>query len=460
VGSKRSHGSRPVVVALVPILLTGCGVTLQVPSVMLETSNGEAASAASITARPSGTSPVKPGEPIIVTAVDGHLAGVDVIGPKGPLPGTMSDDGTRWQADVRALRYNSTYRVEARAIDARGVETTSTNEFTTVAPSKFFTGKVVSPAAGSTVGVGMPVVVSFDRPIKNRVDVERALVVRTPTTIEGAWSWRDGTTVEFRPKSYWPGNTPVEVIANFQGLESSKSVYGKGGLESSFKIGPSTVTKVDAATHEAQVLRDGAVIRTIPITTGKQGFETRSGTKVILSKERTRIMDAATGGTDRSDPEYYRINVEYAMRVTYSGEFVHAAPWSVGSQGRANVSHGCIGMSTSNAQWLYDQTLVGDVVEVTGTSNVQNLGNGITVWNEAWPQWLARSATGSVSTVATGAGGASGEEGNGSPIGPSPAAPSTPAFGGQTGSIVPGVPGLGVSASGASPLIAGSLPSS
>ena len=55
------------------------------------------------------------------------------------------------------------------------------------------------------------------------------------------------------------------------------------------------------------------------------------------------------------------------MRVTYSGEFIHAAPWSVGSQGYANVSHGCTGMSTANADWLYHMTVRGDVVEYVGT---------------------------------------------------------------------------------------------
>jgi len=435
------HVQHRMLLIVYPVLLSACGTALQVPSVSLETSTGEVASAASITARPSGRAPVKPGEPIIVTAVDGHLSSVDVIGPKGPLPGTLSDDGTRWQVDVRSLRYNSTYRVEATAIDARGVATTTSSEFSTIAPTSFFTGEVVSPAAGALVGVGMPVVVTFDRPIKNRAEVEQTLVIRTPNSIEGAWAWRDGTTVEFRPKTYWPGNITVEVDANFQGVESNNGVYGRGGLASSFRIGPSMVTKVNALTYEAQVFRDGAVIRTIPITAGKLGFETRSGTKVIVSKERTRIMDAATGGTDRSDPEYYRIKVEYAMRVTYSGEFVHAAPWSVGSQGRANVSHGCIGMSTSNALWLYDQTLVGDVVEVSGTGNVQNLGNGITVWNETWPSWLERSATGSVSTVATG-NPKPGEQGGGSDSTVVvPLERPNPSQGAQ-GSVVPGVPGL------------------
>ncbi len=450
------HVPRQMAFIMTPVLLAACGASLQIPSVTLETSTGEVASAASITARPSGSTPVKPGEPIIVTAFDGHLSSVDVIGPKGPLPGTLSDDGTRWQADVRSLRYDSTYRVEATAIDARGVATTTTNEFSTIAPTKFFTGEVVSPAAGAMVGVGMPVIVNFDRPIKNRAAVEAALIVRTPTSIEGAWAWRDGSTVEFRPKSYWPGNIAVEVAANFQGLESSNGVYGRGGLESAFKIGPSMVTRVNALTHEAQVSRDGAVIRTIPITTGKLGFETRSGTKVIVSKERTRIMDAATGGTDRSDPEYYRLTVEYAMRVTYSGEFVHAAPWSVGSQGRANVSHGCIGMSTSNAQWLYDQTMVGDIVEVTGTSNVQDLGNGITVWNEAWPEWLERSATGSVSTVSTGTPAASDKAGDGG-IAVVPSERPSPSQS-APGSVVPGVPGLVVPSDIASPSASPSLP--
>ena len=105
----------------------------------------------------------------------------------------------------------------------------------------------------------------------------------------------------------------------------------------------------------------------IPVSTGKDGFLTRNGTKVIMEKHVLKIMDATTIGISKSDPEYYRLEVPYAMRVTWSGEFVHAAPWSVGSQGRDNVSHGCVGMSMSNAIWLFNQTTVGDVVQVNGS---------------------------------------------------------------------------------------------
>jgi len=356
-------------------------------------------SRATISAEPSGEKRVDPGQQITVKATDGQLAEVTVMGPKGPLKGELSEDGTTWTAKRSTLAFGTTYTVEATAIDQRGNPTTSTDAFQTVEPKAFFSA-VVSPRADATVGVGMPLTLTFNREIKNKKAVEKALVVYTPTPLEGAWHWNSATQVQFRPKEYWPGNIDVTVAMNFRGVEGAKRIYGAKNTESSFSIGPSMITKVDAQSHLAKVIRDGERIATFPITSGKDGFETRSGIKVIVSKERTRVMDAATGGTDPNDPEYYNLEVEYAMRVTYSGEFLHAAPWSVGSQGSSNVSHGCVGMSTANAQWLYDQTNVGDVVIVKGTNAVQNLGNGITVWNEPWDEWLSTSKTGAQMTVA------------------------------------------------------------
>lgn len=380
--------------ALSVLALTAC-----TPELTLRTAEPPTTSRASIVAEPAGPTPVAPSAPVIVRAVDGVLSSVVVDGPDGPLPGAIGPDGMTWTAQADQLGFGARYTVSATAVDVRGVPTTTTSAFTTLEPSRFVHAEVVSPKAGSTMGVGTPIVVRFDRPIKRRADVERALVVRTPVPVLGAWAWRDDVTVEFRPKEYWPGNMPVRVDLAMEGVQTGKEAFGQGNTTFDFALGPSMVTRVNAETHTADVYRDGARIRTIPITTGKSGFETRSGVKVIMSKERTRVMDAATGGTDPNDPEYYRLLVEYAMRVTNSGEFLHAAPWSVGSQGRANVSHGCVGMSTSNAQWLYDQTSVGDVVEVVGTSVPQNLGNGITVWTESWEDWLARSAAGPVITT-------------------------------------------------------------
>ena len=378
-----------------PVVLA---MTACTPSVMIQTSGPLEQSRATIAAQPAGSEPIKPTDPVQVVAANGHLSSVTVIGPKGPVAGELSSDGTTWTVEPGALGYGARYRIEATAMDARGVPVTRVAEFSTIEPEEYFAGQV-SPAAGSTVGVGMPITVTFSRPIKDKAAVERAMVIRTPTSIEGAWSWESNKVVEFRPRQYWPGNIDVTVELNLTGVEGAAGVFGKKDTSTTFSFGPAMVTKVDARTFVADVYRDGELIRTMPITTGKPGFETRSGIKVILSKERSRVMDAASGGTSRSDPDYYRVLAEYAMRITPSGEFVHAAPWSVGSQGRANVSHGCVGMSTSNAQWLYDRSMVGDVVEVTGTPRDQNLGNGITIWNESWDQWLVGSAAGPVWTT-------------------------------------------------------------
>jgi lipoprotein-anchoring transpeptidase ErfK/SrfK len=153
------------------------------------------------------------------------------------------------------------------------------------------------------------------------------------------------------------------------------------------------ISKVNAATHQMRVFINGELARKIPVTAGKRGFETRSGTKVIVEKFRSLRMDAATVGIKRSDPEYYDIpDVEFAMRVTYSGEFLHAAPWSVTDQGNANVSHGCVGMSLANARWLYRQSAQGDVVRVTGTDRPLDYGNGWTDWDMPFKEYRAGSA--------------------------------------------------------------------
>ena len=356
-------------------------------------------SRATVVAEPSSVKKVNPDQRIVVRANDGQLADVTVTGPKGPLKGYISGDGTVWTATKSNLDFGATYTVSVTAVDSRGVSTTRVDQIRTKEPKAFFTGSV-DPAKDETVGAGTPITVHFDRPIKKKAEVERALVVYTPEPLLGAWSWNSDTEVQFRPKKYWPGNIDVTVALNLKGVEAARGVYGQDNTETTFHIGTQMVTKVNAASHVAKIYRNGKHLRTIPITTGKAGFETRSGVLLIVSKERTRIMDAATGGTSKNDPEYYRLEVEYAMRITYSGEFLHAAPWSVGSQGYANVSHGCIGMSSSNAAWLYGISSPGDVVEITGTSVPQNLGNGITVWTESWDDWLTGSKAGAVRTTA------------------------------------------------------------
>lgn len=384
---------RPVhMVALVGALtlaLSAC-----TPTLSLTTTVPDPTPSVSLLSSPQKASGVDPDSIVQVDANNGILTDITVVGPEGEVPGILSEDRTQWIATSGPLDYSAQYTISATGADARGRETSISNTFSTLEPEKFFKAEA-SPANGAVVGVGTPIVVTFNKKVKNKAEVEQALVVRTSEPVLGAWAWVGNRKVEFRPKDIWPGNMQVQLDMNLTGVQAKPGVFGKKDSSQEFSFRPAMVSVVNAKTHTMKVYRDGDLLKTIPVTTGKAGFETRSGTKVLLSKERSRIMDAATGGTAESSAEYYRVNAEYAMRLNYTGEFVHAAPWSVGSQGSANVSHGCVGMSTSNAAWWWGESNIGDVVIVKNTSREQgNDGNGVTIWNEPWTEWLERSASG------------------------------------------------------------------
>lgn len=348
-----------------------------------------------------GDTEVLPGSPVRVEAQQGRLTSVKVVSADGtPLKGTLSSDSRSWVSVDQPLGYGAKYFVEATAMDREGLTTSKREQFSTIVPDRMAAVESLDPVAGSTFGVGIPLTLTFNRAIDRKAEVEKHLVVITPTSIEGAWRWLSDDTVQYRPKTYWPGNIDIKVQANLLGVQVGPDVWGEKNASYVFHTSDSIVGRVDMDKHTLTVRRNGKVIRTIPITTGKPGFESRSGVKVVLTKERTRLMDAASGGTDPTSPEYYRLTVEYAMRLTWSGEFLHAAPWSEGSQGYDNVSHGCTGMSTSNAEWLYGISSLGDVYEYVGNDRQMGTGdNGITVWNVTWDEWLADSRAKAVMTT-------------------------------------------------------------
>jgi lipoprotein-anchoring transpeptidase ErfK/SrfK len=333
-------------------------------------------------------------QPVRVTARDGRLTSVRVTSALGELRGRLGADGAAWTAKDR-LEPGTTYRVEAvaeRAADGKERRTRST--FTTddltldeqTYPS-------IAPLAGETVGVGMPVIVTFDVAVTDRASIEKHLRVRSVPAQRGAWHWISDHEVHWRPAEYWKAGTDVTVDADINSIPAGAGVYGQESRRVSFHVGDAVISMVNAQTHQMQTFVNGKLVRTTPITTGKPGFTTRSGVKVIIEKYREKRMNSETIGISRNDPEAYDIDdVEYAMRVTYSGEFLHAAPWSVGSQGYANVSHGCTGMSTANAAWLYNISKRGDVVEYTGTDRPMTLTNGYGDWNASFADYARGSA--------------------------------------------------------------------
>lgn len=250
----------------------------------------------------------------------------------------------------------------------------------------------VSPGDGADVGIGMPVIVRFDLPVTDKAAFEKHMKVSSSPSQAGSWYWLGSREAHWRPKSYWKPGTKVNVTAELNGVKSGK-LYGEMTRTSSFKIGRSVIAKVNLKSHEMKVAINGKKARTIPVTGGMSGFTTRSGVKVVTDKVTNITMKAETIGLKKGDPGYYpETPVKWALRLTNSGEFLHSAPWSVGDQGRRNVSHGCTGVSNAEGAWLYENMKIGDIVDTSGTDRPMTMGNGIADWNLSWAAYQKGSA--------------------------------------------------------------------
>ena len=340
-----------------------------------------------------GATDVKVSTFVKVLAEDGTVSAATLKTADGSaeIAGRVNDNG--WRADSR-LEPGTAYDLSVTGVGEDGEEVTLTSAFSTQPLTlDQQTYPSVAPLEGETVGVGMPVIVTFDLPVKNRELYEKYMSVTTDNGTTGSWSWFSDKEAHYRPEQYWPANTKVDVRLRLNSLPAGEGVYGQQDQDISFQVGQKAVTTVDVGKHRLTYSVDDQKVKTIPVTTGDDEHRTRAGVKIIMEKFAAVDMDAATTGVDSEDPGYYNLSdVRWAMRLTNSGEFLHAAPWSVGSQGNANVSHGCTGMSTSDAKWLYDHSRRGDVVEYVDSPRPLEDRNGWTDWNVPWSTWTAGSA--------------------------------------------------------------------
>jgi lipoprotein-anchoring transpeptidase ErfK/SrfK len=208
----------------------------------------------------------------------------------------------------------------------------------------------ILPAHGDVVGVAQPVVVQFAAPVANRAAAEDAIAITSPSDAVGRFEWLNSQLVQWVPETLWPAHSRVKVTA--------------GHLSTSFETAAAVLGIADISAHTFTVSIDGQVAHEMPASMGKPGFNTPVGTFSVLEKQRSVMFDSRTIGIPLNDPEGYLIKGEYAVRITWGGVYVHSAPWSVGSQGNTNVSHGCINLSPDNAAWYFDTVRTGDPVIV------------------------------------------------------------------------------------------------
>ncbi|TQN32030.1 lipoprotein-anchoring transpeptidase ErfK/SrfK [Haloactinospora alba] len=357
-----------------------------------------------------GGSEVRPDVPVTVQADGGSITDVQVEQSGGAdtgdgsdsavdeVTGQLNDDKTEWVSEWN-LKPGADVTVTATAENEDGEESEAVSEFSTVPAPQGQRLELVSnfPTSGETVGVGMPVIVNFDLPVENKKQVENSIEVSADEPTQGAWNWFGDDMAVFRPKEYWPSGTEVTVDMHLAGTEASEGVHGIENHRLNFEVGRKQVSTIDSDSHQMTVERDGEQIQKFPVSIGKANVEkytTTSGTHLTMNKRRELTMDSSTTGVPVDSPEGYKLDVEYAVRFSNSGEFTHAAPWNSAALGEENTSHGCPNMSTEDAKWFYENSYQGDPLVVEGTDRELEVDNGWGYWQRSWDQWLENSATG------------------------------------------------------------------
>ncbi|MFB7291834.1 L,D-transpeptidase [Actinacidiphila glaucinigra] len=314
-----------------------------------------------------------------------------------PVRGTAAADHHRWSPDA-ALAHGTAYRLVVHASDEAGGKQTRSLSFTTLAKDDRLIG-TFTPEDGSTVGVGMPVSLNFNKPVTDKKAVERGIRVTSDGDQEVVGHWFGDQRLDLRPETYWKAHTKVTLSLRLDGVKGAANAYGTQDKTVHFTVGRRQVSTVDAGTHTMRVVRDGDTVRTIPITSGAPGSTTYNGQMVISQKLISTRMDGATVGYAG---EYDIPDVPHAMRLSTSGTFIHGNYWAQDSVfGNSNVSHGCVGLndvqgggdSGQDAAWFYNNSLIGDVVVVKHSrDHTIAPDNGLNGWNMSWEQWKAGSA--------------------------------------------------------------------
>ncbi|MFI6456313.1 Ig-like domain-containing protein [Streptosporangium amethystogenes] len=335
-----------------------------------------------------GSKTVRPNRKVVVSASSGALEEVTVETGGQVLEGDFDAERTKWISTTPMIPA-SDYTVSARAVDG----TTASSSFRTLKPEHELEVADVTPAIkGEKVGVGAPIIVTFNQQVANKAGVEKALKVTSEKPSQGAWRWINDTTVIYRTAKFWQPHQKVTFTARLKGVQGGKDMYGVKDMTKVIHIGAAQIATIDTRKHKMIVKRDGKVVQTMLISAGNAStreYTTTSGVHLAMGKANPERM--ISPGRKKGDPGYYDLMINHAVRFSNSGEYVHALN-NVWAQGRQNVSHGCINSRPDQAKWYYDQVQRGDVITITGTDRKMEWNNGWGFWQLPYAQWKKGSA--------------------------------------------------------------------
>ncbi|HEX6931661.1 MAG TPA: Ig-like domain-containing protein [Streptosporangiaceae bacterium] len=343
----------------------------------------------------TGTRGVRPDAPVRILALSGRLVSVTVRAGGRDVAGQMNPRQTEWMSRW-ALTPGARYVVQATAGNSAGKTVTATSSFQTLRAGTTFSASLdwtLTANQGRPYGIGLPIILNFSQPVKNKAAVQKALVVTAQRPVPGAWRWITDEQVVYRADGYWPPHQTVTLHAHLDGVRAAPGIYGTKNLTYRFKIGKAQISYVNVRTHHMTVRIDGKVARSYGISAGDGTavfYTTPSGTALTMDKARMVIM--TNPNVPKGAPGWYREPVPLAVRLTNSGIYLHETPGAEWCLGVTNCSHGCIRQPPAEALWFYNINQTADVVHVTGTDRKMAFGDGWTFYQLPWKQWAKGSA--------------------------------------------------------------------
>jgi len=334
-----------------------------------------------------GAEDVEPGDPVTVSAPDG-LESVTMKNEEGrEVEAEFNAGKTEWTT-AEPLGYGREYTVEAVTVHGE----TSQSVFTTVVPDGQISA-YIGPLDGSEVGVAHAVNFYFDAAPADRRAMQDAITVETSNDTEGAFYWLEPDHLVWRPKDYWVPGTEVTVTADIYGKNFGDGMYGAEDAKSHFTVGDPVKAVVDDNTKTLTVYHGDEAVKSFPVSLGRDGeFATPNGLYVVGDRNESMTMDSTTYGLALENGGY-RTPVNYATQMSWSGIYVHSAPWAIGALGSYNQSHGCVNAAPGDAQWFMEYVKQGDPVEVVNTSGGTLDGlDGLGYWNLDWETVKAGNA--------------------------------------------------------------------
>lgn len=342
-----------------------------------------------VTTQPAnGAADASPGGTIQASVENGTINEIRLSNPEGKeVKGALAADKKSWSVGEQ-LGFGKTYTWSGSAVGATGQQVPITGSFTTVKPKRTEQG-TLNVGDNKTYGVAMPVKLDFRNPVADKASVEKALKIETSVPTEGAWAWLGDSEVHWRPKDFWKPDTKVTVTAKLYGVSFGNGVYGKNDVASTFTIGRDQRVEANTQTHRLIVRQNGAVVHDFPASYGLESDKRRvtpSGIHVVMEKHNTYAMSNPTFNYDN-------VVVPWAVRFSNHGEFVHGYAPSIPDQGKRNVSHGCANLAPANAKIYFDSALIGDPVEVVGSSvPMSDTQYDYFDWAVSWEDWLLKGA--------------------------------------------------------------------